>query len=117
MSKAGQRRQKRLAQYLTTLIRIDRNKFLNQWEGRMKNWLYEIHRRGDMLRGEAPTDEMVFGVLEQVNRLLDLCSPEVEALVGPSTRETLIHESCRVFSIAVDPRMYSIYNRRQYIKK
>jgi hypothetical protein len=114
MNKAGQRRQRKLAQRFAHLVRVDRDRFLSEWESRLSSWLMEVHRRGEQLRGEEFADERVFGILQHVDRLLDLCGPEVEALVGRSTRDTIIHESCRVFSVAVDPRLYRIYNRRQY---
>jgi hypothetical protein len=116
LGKAGQRRQKKLAEYLVNLIRTDKNRFIYEWERRVKNWLIEIHQRADMLRGVESTHERVFGVLEQVDRLLNLCGPEVDELVGASTRDTLIHESCKAFSLAIDPKMYRLYNRHQYTK-
>jgi hypothetical protein len=117
MSKSGDRRQRKLADYLTNLACSDAESFMREWNKRVSSWLDEIHRRSNLLRGEERSEKRVFGVLEQVNRLLDMCGPEVESLVGLSTRETLVHESCKVFSLAVSPELYRIYNRDQYFGK
>lgn len=117
MSRAGYRRQNKLARYITGLARNDKNKFFLEWDKRVKSWLDEIHRRGKSFRSEDSCEERVFGVLEQANRLLAMCGPEVEHLVGLSTRDTLVHETCKVFSLAVSPELYRVYNRGQYVKK
>jgi hypothetical protein len=117
MGKSGSRRQRKLAVYLTSLARSDAERFNGEWNKRVSSWLREIHRRSSAIRGSGLKEERVFGVLEQVNGLLGLCGPEVEALVGQATRETVVHETCKAFSIAVSPELYRIYNCGQYIKK
>ena len=116
MGKAGKRRQNKIVRYFKVLACRDTGKFLIEWDKRIKSWLYEIHRRGELFKGEEPTEERVFGVVEHAERVLRLCGPEVESLVGASTREVLVHESCKVFSLAVSTELYRIYNRSQYLK-
>jgi hypothetical protein len=117
MSKSGSRRQRKLADYLTSLARSDAERFNREWNKRVSSWLDEIHRRSRTLRGGELTEKRIFGVLEQVERLLGICGPEVEALVGKSTRGTVTHETCKAFSLAISPELYRIYNRSQYVKK
>jgi hypothetical protein len=118
MGKAGQRRLRKLARKLAELARDDKAGFLAEWDRRVQGWLRDIRHRGEVLRGKDTSGrERVFEVVEHVNQLLKMCGPEVESLVGPSSRETLIHECCKVFALATDPRLYKIYNRQQYIER
>lgn len=117
MSKTSYRRHKNLARYFSKLAHDDEDKFLIEWDKRVKSWLDEIHLRGERRCGAETRDERVFGLLERVSLLLRHCDKKVEALVGLSTREVLVHESCKVFSIAVAPDLYRIVGGRPYGRK
>jgi hypothetical protein len=100
-----------LAAYLAALAQRDRKQFCIEWNRRLSGWLAEVHKRGRLLRADAEKEvvkERVFAVLEQVNRLLELCGPGVESLVGASTRDILTHECCRTLAIAVAPELYRL---------
>jgi hypothetical protein len=111
MGKAGQRHRQKLSKRLKELARQDTRIFLKEWQKRLDSWVDEIRRRGQHLRNEDQSDERqawVFEVLEQAERLLTLCGPEVGRLVGAYTRDILIHECCKAVAFAIDPRMYSL---------
>ena len=114
MSKATQRRERKLANDLRQLAISNPERFKIEWETMLRYWTLEAIRRGKMLQQE-PTPEQtesqqlpVFGVLKKAERLLALCGPEAENLVGPRTRELLNHDCGKSFALAVDPNMYHL---------
>jgi hypothetical protein len=132
MSNAGERRMKKRAQRLKSLVKSNRESFLQEWGLLVKGWLCEIHQRGRALRegihckqqglsilvSKLSEDcERVFGVVENAKRLLRACGEEVEHLVGAETLTTLTHECSKVVSCALNMEMYRLINHRYYHKE
>lgn len=111
MGKAGKRRNRHVATHLAEMARIDKKRFHFEWNRRLDGWLAEINRRAKLLRVDKAHElasKRVFGVLEHVNELLAQCGPDVEALVGASTRDTITHECCKALALAVAPNLYRL---------
>lgn len=114
MSKATQRREKKLAQDLRNLAVINPARFVHEWDTMLRYWTLEAIRRGQLLQQEPASGDTaspqlpVFGVLKKAERLLALCGPEAEQLVGARTRELLNHDCGKAFALAVDPNMYHL---------
>lgn len=114
MSKATQRREKKHAQELRNLAVSNPARFKQEWETMLYYWALEAIRRGHLLQQEstpcntASPQLPVFGVLKKAERLLALCGPEAEQLVGARTRELLNHDCGKAFALAADPNMYHL---------
>ena len=114
MSKATQRREKKFAQNLRNLAVSNPARFVHEWDTMLRYWTLEAIRRGQLLRHESTSGNTaspqlpVFGVLKKAERLLALCGPEAEQLVGARTRELLNHDCGKAFALAVDPNMYHL---------
>jgi len=113
MSKATQRRERRLAQHLRHLAVSNPLQFKQEWRNLLDRWSLEAFHRGRRLRDELVSEGTqlpVFGVLRKAKRLLALCGEEAERLVGPATREFLEQDCGKAFSVAVAPHMYWLVN-------
>ncbi len=114
MSKATQRREKKLAQELRNLAVSNPARFTQEWETMLRYWTLEAIRRGQSLRQEPASSDKaspqlpVFGVLKKAERLLALCGSEAEQLVGARTCELLSNDCAKAFALAVDPNMYHL---------
>ena len=114
MSKATQRREKKLAQELRNQAASDPARFMREWETMLHAWAIEAMKRGRMLQREpgsgstCPDNQPVFGVLKKAERLLALCGHEVEQLVGARTRDLLSNDCAKAVAIAVDQNMYRL---------
>jgi len=109
MSKATERRERRLSERLAQLAHTNPYGFKKQWQQLLATWSAEAYRRGNCLcRDEVAASPQlpVFGVLEKAKRLLALCGEEAERLVGAVTRDFIKHDCAKAFAMAVDPQMY-----------
>lgn len=112
MSNATERRERKLAKELCSLATSNPERFKVEWRLMLDHWSLEAIRRGQMLgRGHAAARHLpVFEVLSKALRILAMCGPEAECLVGAKTRELLSHDCCKAFAIAVEPGMYKLGN-------
>lgn len=108
MSKATQRRERRLANDLQALSTGNPAHFVRVWNLYLKGWCEEVVARGRCLnRGEEGSSlSSVYAVMEKAERLLQMIGAKAERLVGARTRQTLNHECCKAVAMATDPRMY-----------
>lgn len=108
MSKATQRRERRLANDLQALSTRNPAQFVRVWNLYLKGWCEEVVARGRGLnRGqEGSSLNSVFPVMEKAERLLQMVGAEAERLVGARTRQTLNHECCKAVAMVTDPRIY-----------
>jgi len=116
MGKATQRRERRLAQDLQSLFTRNPDHFVRVWDLYLRGWCEEVAARARALKHGA-TESMlgsVFGVLEKAERLLRLIGADAEHLVGPRTRQILLHECCKAVAKATDPRIFLFENDSVY---
>jgi hypothetical protein len=115
MATTAQRRQRKQVEFLRSVAREDRRKFQFEWNKRVVSWLYEINRRGALLRSYEANNssaDRVFEVVEQAERLIAAC--EVESMVGPETRLVLTSECCKIAARVYAPTMYRVVTKRWY---
>ncbi len=112
MSKSRQRYQRRLARYLGGLADSNPLRFRHEWGKRVESWVEDIHAIGRRIRktdSKIPETKL-FEVLERTEKLIALCWPKAQALVGAQTRKILLEECCRIFAQAVSPEMHKVLN-------
>lgn len=113
MSKnATQRREEKLAKELRALAVSNPTHLKFTWKNLLEGWSLEAIRRGRVLQQDSLESHSlpVFDVLRKAERLLALCGPEVERLVGNKTRELLTHDCSKAFALAVEPHLYWLSN-------
>lgn len=112
MSNATQRRERKLAQELRNLATSNPERFKQEWKLMLDRWSTEAVRRGQMQRnGHSATRLLpVFDVLKKAQRVLTLCGPDAERLVGAMTSELLSHDCSKAFAHGVEPGMYRLGN-------
>lgn len=112
MNNATQRRERKLAEDLRNIATSNPERFKHEWRLMLDRWSTEAIRRGQMLRqGHAAARNLpVFDVLKKAKRVLALCGPDAERLVGAMTRELLSHDCSKAFAQGVEPGMYRLGN-------
>jgi hypothetical protein len=115
MSKtATQRRENKIANDLRQLAISNPARFQSEWETMLHYWTLEAIRRGKKLQQDPAPEQTnvpqlpVFDILKKAERLLALCGPEGERLVGTKTRDLLSHDCGKAVALAVDPNMYRL---------
>lgn len=112
MSKATQRREEKLAKELRALAVSNPTHLKFTWKKLLEGWSLEAIRRGRLLQQDNLESYPlpVFDVLRKAERLLALCGPAVERLVGNKTRELLSHDCSKAFALAAEPHLYWLSN-------
>lgn len=113
MSKnATQRREEKLAKELRALAMSSPTHLKCTWEKLLEGWSLEAIRRGRLLQQDNLESYPlpVFDILRKAERLLALCGPKVDLLVGAKTRELLSHDCSKAFALAVEPHLYWLGN-------
>jgi hypothetical protein len=115
MATTAQRRQQKQARFLRAMAQDDQRRFQHEWNKRVQSWLYEIHRRGALLRrgeGHHPELGRIFDVIEQAERLIAACG--VEDVVGSETRQLLLAESSKIVARVYGREMFRVITHRWY---
>ncbi|MCI0603397.1 hypothetical protein L0156_10330 [bacterium] len=112
MPKAAQRRKVRRNQYLYKLLRQRPDAFSFEWNKRLVSWVFEAHRRAEILRDESgnPTPAASALVDEVMGQLAALGEMALE-MEGAETLQVMLNECAKAVSAAVDRRMYRLTPR------
>ena len=128
MSKAGQRRSKKLVSYFRTLLATDPCRFEAEWQKRLVSWGEEVHARARRMRrqdcetpdGNEQLETSLYEIFDRAVELLDGCGPNAETLVGTQTRTFLDAECARAFASVACPeqrRLTNMYSNYLLMKR
>lgn len=111
--KMKRERDERLAVYLTRLLTVDPKRFFVEWQKRERSWVEQIHHRGRSLQKKSKREDShtrIFAIYDQADSFLS-SHPEINQLVGTSTRDLLRTECQKAFAKAIDPRLAKLVSR------
>lgn len=106
MGKAAQRRRARRRRYLAGLALTDQERFLWEWNRRVRSWLYETWRRAGHLSPEAMP--ATFDVVKEAKQILAECEGLEVSKEARCAIQELEAECARAVAAHTDNRLYEV---------
>lgn len=116
MARTADRKNRKRAQYLALLAQIDHERFVREWQKRVRSWHADIWKRAGKLRdGNGKQVVAAFAAVDAAREALADCKSQPALAVGSEAICALADEATKALALQIDPRLHHLVQEREKV--